>query len=396
MNRLFIMLSTYLLIINCYSQSIDCESFNPVDFIDEINEDELNEQDINIIEDAIQELKDYPIDINNATKKDIERLFFLDNNQIESIMYYLFLYAPIKSIYELLYIEGIDRNLFYKIIPYVYISDYKQSDDRVINNKLKRINTSIVTSFKSNLNNKEGYVEKYDSLGNINSNKSYVFNRLYNSTRINIERKKDFRLGLTIEKDPGEKWGDFISGYLWLMPERFIKNIIIGNYKSRMGLGLLMNTGFSMGKGFYSSSNLSRLPSFSPHSSVDEYNFLQGLIVETGFSKMLLTMLISYKRLDGITDENTITSIKKDGLHNKIADLEKINKVSLLTEGFSLTYNGDVYKCGINMIRNLFNNDFLPSVKPYNIYYFRGQHQLLFSLYNKITKSEDHRVGKQF
>ena len=92
------MLSTYLLIINCYSQSIDYDSFNPVDFIDEINEDELNEQDINIIEDAIQELKDYPIDINNATKKDIERLFFLDNNQIESIMYYLFLYAPIKSI----------------------------------------------------------------------------------------------------------------------------------------------------------------------------------------------------------------------------------------------------------------------------------------------------------
>lgn len=387
MNRLLIILSTYMFIINIHAQDIDYQDYNVYDIINEISEDELSEQDINNLENNIQQLKDSPIDINSATKKDFERIPFLNDRQIESIMYYLYLYAPVKSVYELLYIDGIDRNLFNMIIPFVYAGDYKQVNKQVVNNRFKKVNTAVLTTFKSNINRKEGYVEKRDTSGVINRDKSYVFNRLYNNVRINIEQKNRFRLGLTVEKDAGEKWGDFFSGYLQFMPRGIVRNVIIGNYKSRLGMGLIMNNGFSMGKGFYTSGSLSRMPSFSGHNSTDEYSYLQGAIVEAGYSRLLLTLLISYRRFDGISDDNSITSIKKDGLHSKVSDLEKIDKVSLLTSGVSLIYDGNVYKCGLNMVSNVFNNDFLPALRPYNVYYFRGDRQLLFSLYNKVKFS---------
>ena len=312
-----------MFIINIHAQDIDYQDYNVYDIINEISEDELSEQDINNLENNIQELKDSPIDINSATKKDFERIPFLNDRQIESIMYYLYLYAPVKSVYELLYIDGIDRNLFNMIIPFVYAGDYKQVNKQFVNNRFKKVNTAVLTTFKSNINRKEGYVEKRDTSGVINRDKSYVFNRLYNNVRINIEQKNRFRLGLTVEKDAGEKWGDFFSGYLQFMPRGIVRNVIIGNYKSRLGMGLIMNNGFSMGKGFYTSGSLSRMPSFSGHNSTDEYSYLQGAIVEAGYSRLLLTLLISYRLFDGISDDNSITSIKKDGLHSKVSDLDR-------------------------------------------------------------------------
>ena len=120
MNRLFIILSTMLFIIDIYSQSIDYENDYLLDIINEISDEEFNEQDINNLETVLQELKDNPININNTTKEELERIPFLNDKQIESILYYVYLYAPLKSIYELIYIENIDRNTFYMLKNFVY------------------------------------------------------------------------------------------------------------------------------------------------------------------------------------------------------------------------------------------------------------------------------------
>ena len=387
MNRLLIILSTIVFIISINAQNADYESIYIYDILNEISDEQFNEQDINNLETVIRELKENPVNINNTNKEELSMIPFLNDKQIESILYYVYLYAPLKSIYELLYIENIDRNIFRSLIDLVYIGDYQQANNKVTDKVFTKKTNNIAISCKSNINNKTGYVDKYDSTGLKIPSKSYLNNKLYTSVRYTFEDKNRLKIGFVMEKDPGEKVNDFISGYINIKNYGAFRNIILGNYKARFGLGLCLNNSFGMGKGFYSSNTLSRLPSVSPHNSVDEYNYLSGAVVEMSFKRLLLTLLISYKSIDGIADENIITSIKTDGLHSKVSDLEKIKKASLLTSGFSMLFKSNVYNLGINFVNNVFNNSFEPTLRPYNVDYFRGDKEYVFSVYNKIKKS---------
>ena len=58
--------------------------------------------------DLLTELADSPIDINNATREELERLPFLSDIQIEDIMAYLYQYGSMKSEGELAMIVSLD------------------------------------------------------------------------------------------------------------------------------------------------------------------------------------------------------------------------------------------------------------------------------------------------
>ena len=57
----------------------------------------------------LSELRENPININTATKEQLERFPFLSDKLIENILYYLYKYGPMLSENELWMIEDINR-----------------------------------------------------------------------------------------------------------------------------------------------------------------------------------------------------------------------------------------------------------------------------------------------
>lgn len=57
--------------------------------------------------DVLCELEQHPIDLNSATRGDIESIPFLNERQVMDICEYLYKYAPVKSLGELAMIESL-------------------------------------------------------------------------------------------------------------------------------------------------------------------------------------------------------------------------------------------------------------------------------------------------
>ena len=63
------------------------------------------------------QLADHPININTATKEDLEQLPFLNNQQIEDIMEYLYRYHSLQSVGELYMIPSLG-NAYARLLSY--------------------------------------------------------------------------------------------------------------------------------------------------------------------------------------------------------------------------------------------------------------------------------------
>src|SRR5690606_23158683 len=77
--------------------------------------------------------------------------------------------------------------------------------------------------------------------------------------RYRLSHPKDFSFGVTAEKDAGEPFGwqpgkrlygfDFYSAHVQLYDRGAFKTIALGDYQLQFGQGLLLSSGFSVGKG---------------------------------------------------------------------------------------------------------------------------------------------------
>ena len=108
MNKLFKMLllitiQTFFCVDGCHSQDV------LEDLAEQVGDD------INM-EFYMEELSDYlinPLNINEATKEDLECFPFLSDRLIENILYYLYKYGPMMTNKELMMVEGMDKSTFH-------------------------------------------------------------------------------------------------------------------------------------------------------------------------------------------------------------------------------------------------------------------------------------------
>ncbi|MEG1586842.1 MAG: hypothetical protein RR346_08200 [Bacteroidales bacterium] len=334
---------------------------------------ENDQQDINNVIERLSEVINNPILINITNKEELEQIPFLSDRQIENLLYYLYVYGEMKSIHELRMVEDFDLATIELVSPFFKVEPRQKEDKRSVENLLKGARHQLIIRYDRSLNEKEGYVDKSDSVLLSNPNKQYLGSPFYSSVRYRMEYPEQFKIGLVMEKDAGEKGIGYWSGFLQLKNRGMLKNLIIGNYKVRMGAGLVINNGFSMGKNMMGSNLISRNQGITPHASVDEYNYLQGIAAEIKLSRWLLTMFWSYRSLDARIENDTISSIKKDGLHNLYREKQKINQANMISAGMHIGYKGSFYQIGFSAFYHVFNKTYFPDLRLYNLHYWRGR-----------------------
>jgi hypothetical protein len=330
----------------------------------------------------------YPLNLNTATREQLESLYILSPFQISSFLEYKMKNGKLLTIYELQAVSGFDRATIDKLLPFVTVhDDGLNSDARGLWKRLTNTegNHYVITRYERTLEMQKGFRNE-DSTSRFlgNPDRYYARYRAY--------QKNDFSAGLTVDKDIGEqfKWNpqskqygfDYYSAHLAVYNKGIVKSATIGDYHVQIGQGLVMAAGFYIGKGAETVSTVKRSnQGIRPYTAAMETGFLRGGAATISLGRFDWTNFLSYRDLDGNIRSDTFTnrdqyasSILLNGLHRTSSELANKGTLNEQLVGTHFLYQSknQNLKLGINGIYSMYNPTIQKQNRVYNQFDFQG------------------------
>ena len=342
------------------------------DFVEAVSDDEYaEEQGWTEHMEELAELASHPLDINTATREQLQQIPFLSEEQIEEIHEYVFLHRGMRSTSELMAISSIDfrtrryLSLFLRADPAVF----QRPDTLNLKSLLKHCHHELLTRLDIPLYYRAGYSYPPERGG-------YHGSTLYNRIRYRLTSQQHLDLGLSAEKDQGEPFRnnggwDSYGMYLQVRNLGVLRTALLGDYKMGFGEGLVINTGFSTGK-----SSLMGRPSQGIHAKrgSDETNYFRGAAVTLRMRHTDLSAFVSHRRLDAtLTESGTATTIQTSGLHRTTAELDRKGNLGTTLTGGNLSWHNKGFHLGATGYFQRFHRVLSPGDAVYRRIYPEGR-----------------------
>jgi hypothetical protein len=327
-------------------------------------ESEIKESDKEEIFVLLSELAEHPLDLNTATREDLERVPFLNAQQIEDIQAYVYQYHGMRTLGELSMIESLDFQRRQLLSYFVYLSPV--SDNKPfpsLKEILSKGHHTLLFTCKAPF---------YQRKGDINGYLGYPYSH---SFRYNFHYSDYFQLGLIGAQDAGEpffsnknKFGyDHYSFYIQLRKLGKIRNLVLGRYKLSFGQGLVINNTLSFGK-YTALSTLGRQTNgIRVYSSRSSINYLQGAAATIELAHNLdLTTFLSYRTIDAtLTSNGDIKTILNTGYHRTAKEMERKDNASQFTTGGNLNWRCGRLTLGLTALFTHFDKALSPNTDLY-------------------------------
>lgn len=351
---------------------LEAQNNTPLLLLEE-NLEELSTEEEHNWEDELEELSrrlKEPVNINVATKRQLEQFPFLTDLQIENIQAYVYLHGQMQTLYELQLVGDMDKRTIELLLPFICVRPVeKKPAYPSLRTLVKYGKHEILTRLDIPFYTRKGY------------EKNYLGPPLYHSLRYSFHYGDYLQAGITGEKDAAEpffalhnrKGYDYYSFYLLLKSRGRLKTLALGNYRLSFGQGLVLSTDFRIGKTFSLTTSEYRTGGIRKHSSTDEYNYFRGAAATIGILPSLeLSAFYSHRTMDGTLKANEITSIYKTGLHRTQKEADKLHAFTLQLMGSNLTFEKNKLKLGLTGIYYFFNRPYEPKLNKYAKYNLRG------------------------
>ncbi len=400
----------FLISINIYSQN-DKEDVVLEDLVEEISANSDVDIDYSTVYDDLQYYLENPLNLNDVSSEDLERLHFLDQIQINAITDYLEKYESFETIYELQLLEGFSKEDIERILPFIRIGKKKQEEKFSFSNAMKYGRHQVFLRTQTYLQDQKGY-NIPDSVIEENPDKSrYLGNSFRYYMRYKFRYRNKLMWGFTAEKDPGEqffkgnqKYGfDYYSAHLQVEDLWKFKRIVIGDYQAQYGQGLALWTGLGFGKSSYVLNIKKKARGLRKYSSTDENRFMRGAGVITEFGDFSFSAFGSYHKIDAnISDVDSIddagirevSSIQITGLHRTPSENVDKHSISQVIFGGNASYSGKYIKTGFTFVDYSLSADLIKDPKPYQLYEFQGSNNFNISWDYEFQISKFHFFGE--
>lgn len=340
----------------------------------------------------------YPIDLNKATREELENLYILSPSLINNFLQYRNTNGNLLSIYELQAIKGFEKNIFEKLLPFVKIQDDGFNKDA--RNLWQRIkseeNSYAIVRHQQTLEPTQGQSNNMPSDLKYKGNASQIF------ARYRVQSTGDFSLGITMKKDPGEAiaWNpnkkqygmDYYSFHFAMFNKGRLKALTIGDYQVQIGQGLVMSSGFYLGKGAEPVTTIKRSnQGLRPYTGAMETGFLRGAAATLNYKNFDWTNFVSYRKLDGnvrtgidslSNQDDYISSILRFGLHRNERELATKGTIGEAIGGSHLLFSTNTknLKIGLNSVFTHYDIVFNAPQRVYNLYDFRGNSNINYGI----------------
>ena len=316
-----------------------------------------------------------PVNLNSATREQLEQFPFLSDIQIEHLLAYIYIHGQMETIYELQLVEELDRQTIQYLLPFVCIKAINNEPAFRWKTMLKDAGrygkNEVLTRLDIPFYKRKGYEH------------TYLGPSVYNSVKYTFRYRDQLYAGGVAEKDAGEPFAalhnsygyDYYSFYLLLQNCGRLKSLAVGNYRLSFGQGLVMSTDYLMGKTIYASSFNNRSTGIKRHSSTDEYNYFRGVATTVALTKRLsVSAFYSHRNMDGVVTDGEITSVYKTGLHRSHKEADKKNLLTSQLTGGNVSYQQNHIRLGITGVYYVFNRPYEPELTGYSKYNIHGNH----------------------
>ncbi len=345
--------------------------------LDILSPDLGDEQDYSDIAERLNYYRKHPIDLNNATKDQLQELIFLSPIQINEILSHSLENGPFINVYELQSIRSLDIESVNLLINFVKVTLPTSFQDLTFKKLVQKADHDIMVRIGKILERQAGF----STLAN-SKEANYQGSAWRVLTRYRYNFSNSLAASLNMEKDAGEqffdssknKGFDFYSGNISIRGSGVVKKLLIGDYALQFGQGLVMWSGSGFGKGSGISTIAKQDFGLKPYSSVNESMFLRGASGTFKFRKLFFTPFFSKKNLDASTTDQgkEISTISFSGLHRTKSEIENKSRLSSTIYGAHIQFNSKRLNIGFTSYQTQFSLPFSIGKSLYEQYDFRG------------------------
>ncbi len=343
----------------------------------------------------LMEAEGDPLDLNAAGRDELEALPGMTDMLAFNVVAYRETYGDLVSLYELQAIEGFDLRLIRRILPYVRIAGGGPTVPLKARQLLVSGRHEFLVRVQRVLETRKGYRDDPGpgAAGGYAGSPGRVLVRYRYAVRDRI------RLGLTMEKDPGEPfWSgpvirsmagrdharyargfDHYSGFLQLRGMGLLENLVVGDYQAVAGQGLIFGSGRTFGTVTASDMARSRIQVLAPHGGTDENGFLRGAAATLAWGKTRLTLLYSSSRTDARLDTLSssgliVASPTLTGLHRTMSELSGKDALRTRIIGGRIARTTNRLRAGISLSSVDRNHGLAAGDDPEDLYRRGGAH----------------------
>lgn len=363
---------------NVYSQKENAADETIQDIFEQYSAETDEEIDYESFYNDLIGFLEMPIQMNSASRENLEKLPFLSDIQIENILAYLYKNKRFNSLYELQLVEGLDMTDVRRLLPFVTLGNANETAEKIYWNEIFKYGKSdVLLRFDKTAQLKKGYEAVLDDSDVMET--PYLGSPVYSSLKYNFKYKNKFSLGAVAEKDAGEQfWGDTHKGFdsysahFQLNDFWKFKTIVVGDYRASFGQGLVFNMGYGTSKSSYVLNVVNRSNGLKKFSSTDEFNFLRGVGATMKFKNTELSCFYSYRNMDSDTASEQFSSFYKTGLHRTFTENDKRSTIGMQNLGANVSTRIKMARFGFTMAHSTLSSVYNPDIAPYNLNYFRG------------------------
>lgn len=335
---------------------------------------------------ALRDMESQPIDINTATDEELATIPFLTAKQVEDLCEYRYRYGPILSLDELIAVSSLD---FYrrKLIRYfVYVDEKTYAEKFPSLKNIAKYGKNELTILAK--------IPTYERKGD---KKGYAGYPIKTWLRYNFTYGQYVKLGITAAQDAGEPFFsgvnnmgyDYYSLYAVVRDLGKFETMALGRYKISTGMGLVLNSNFTMGK-MSVLSNLGRnINTIRAHSSTTEYGYFQGAAAKMNLSdEISATAFVSYRPYDATLDSiGNAKNIVTSGYHRTKTEIEKKNNTNAFASGINVNYIHKRIHVGATAVFTHYDRELQPDRKTlYKRYYAQGNDFVNFGIDYGISR----------
>jgi len=363
--------------------------------IEELSESSANDVDFSDLADKLDELRNRPINLNQATADELSRIPFLSQKQITNLITYKETYGELFSIYELQSIDGFDSAAIQQILPLIAVSNVEIRHPVRFKDLFSKGRCNLLLRYQQILQDQQGYSVS-DSMLKENPDAGYPGSPQKYYFRLNYDYFDRISIGVTGEKDPGEEFFkgsqpygmDFYSGYIALKNTGFLKSLILGNFNVDFGQGLTLGSSLSFGA-LPSSGNLRRFAGeIRPSLSTNENKYFRGIAANVKIKNVSISAFYSrHKRDANVVSPDSLTGYDKEvssfpetGYHRLPDELADKNAIREIIYGGNINFRNNFFNIGLTGFYSTWNATYSPTMKPYNRFVFSGRSNLNMGL----------------
>ncbi len=357
--------------------------------IETIAENTDADLDYSEIIESLNQYKENPININIATSDELHKLILLDDIQIENLLIYIINFGQLKTVYELITIDGFDYATIIRILPYISIINVEKKTSFKPKDVIKYGKNKILLRYEDNTNQQLGYSPIADSVLAKSPNSRYLGSSAKLLMKYSFVYSDKIKFGITASKDAGEEFFkgtqkngfDFYSAYFEIKNKGIIKSLIIGDYKLQFGQGLTLNTALSFGKTPDAVNVKKNINTITPNSSKNIGAFMRGIAATLKFKHIETSFFFSSKKVDAnITANDTITqealyisSLQETGYHRTPGEIADKNAINEILYGTNINYKASNFRIGFIAFHINYSAELNRAISPYNQFEFMGK-----------------------